>query len=111
MTHTSSVSEATWIRSTFSELLSAPHISFRGPPGIRMGPGPIDLFSTKFNNAFTPDVHAVVAGEEVNREGLKEKLLALQRHYGGEDMIRFSKPETSDDATTEVCRMTGSRRI
>jgi hypothetical protein len=69
-----------------------------------MGPGPVDLFSTKFNNAFTPDVKAVVAGEEVNREGLKEKFLALQRHYGAQDTIKFSKPETSNDATTEVCR-------
>lgn len=50
-------------------------------PGIRMGPGPIDLFSTRFNNTFPENVQATVAGTSVNREQLKDRLLGLQKHY------------------------------
>lgn len=78
-----------------------------------MGPGPIDLFSTRFNNAFTPDVKAIVAGEEVSREGLKEKLLGLQRHFSGPGGIRFleqrgvgvnGEEEEEAGGVGEVCR-------
>ncbi|KAF8518395.1 hypothetical protein BU17DRAFT_66445 [Hysterangium stoloniferum] len=70
-----------WLQSTLCDLLGAPHISIRGIPGIRMGPGPVDIFSTRFNNHFALEVKAIVAGESVDRGGLKEKLLGLQQHY------------------------------
>ena len=51
-----------------------------------MGPGPVDLFSTKFNNAFAHDVKAFVVGKEVSREELKAKLLGLQKHWNAEQV-------------------------
>jgi len=51
-----------------------------------MGPGPVDLFSTKFNNAFAHDVKAFVVGKEVSREELKAKLLGLQKHWNAEEV-------------------------
>lgn len=76
------MSNSAWLQNTLSELLKSPYIHFNHHPrGIRMGPGPIDLFSTRFNNTFREDVQATVAGESVNREQLKRRLLGLQRHY------------------------------
>ncbi|KAF8583300.1 hypothetical protein K439DRAFT_1412317 [Ramaria rubella] len=83
----------TWLQKRLSELLVAPHISFHGPAGIRMGPGPIDVFSTKFNKLFTPDVKAMVAGEQMSREGLKERLLAMQRHHSTDINLQMSETD------------------
>ncbi|KAF8492520.1 hypothetical protein JB92DRAFT_2577417, partial [Gautieria morchelliformis] len=82
-------SSALWVERALASLLSAPHISFPKPPaGINLGPGPIDLFSTRFNNTFTSDAKGRVDGELVNRDALKEKLLALQSHYNP-DTVKF----------------------
>lgn len=66
-------------------LLASPYIHFNHPkfPGmhIRMGPGPIDVFSTRFANMFTQEATGVVGGKEVDKAGLKEALLALQRKW------------------------------
>lgn len=80
-----------WLSKEISEIVTSPHISFPKPAGplqFRMGPGPIDLFSTKFNNVFVLDVKATVAGEEVSREQLKARLLGLQKHWKAEE-VRF----------------------
>lgn len=53
----------------------------RSVGNIIMGPGPIDLFSTRFINTFTEDVKANVSGKDVTRDGLKECLLNLQKHW------------------------------
>ena len=80
---------AAWVESALASLLRAPHISLpKGPVGIGMGPGPIDLFSTEFNNTFTPEAIGVVDGQQVDREGLKKSLLALQSHYNP-DTVKF----------------------
>jgi len=63
-----------------------------------MGPGPVDIFSTKFNNNFAPEVKAIVAGQSVDRGGLKEKLLGLQQHYVP-GSVKF-QTESEDDTTT-----------
>lgn len=46
-----------------------------------MAPGPVDLFSTKFNQMFMPDARGFVGGQEVDRDQLKETLLGLQRRW------------------------------
>ncbi|KAI0801555.1 hypothetical protein C8Q74DRAFT_1242783 [Fomes fomentarius] len=71
-----------------STLLASPHIHFNKPPalhGIRLGPGPVDLFSSRFMNFFTHDATGVVAGKEVDHEGLKQALLALQRKWNAQE--------------------------
>lgn len=70
-----------WVQNTLSEILSSPHINFPKQTAIRMGHGPVDLFSTRFINSFTPDVRATVAGQEMTRDELKQSLLALQKHW------------------------------
>ena len=63
-----------------------------------MGPGPVDLFSTKFDNTFARDVKAFVVGKEVSREELKAKLLGLQKHWNTEQ-VKFQ-----DGSAGLVCR-------
>lgn len=80
-----------WLSKEISQIISSPHISFPKPTGslpFRMGPGPVDLFSTRFNNTFAYDVKATVNGEEVSREDLKEKLLGLKKYWNPEE-IKF----------------------
>jgi len=80
-----------WLSKEISQIVTSPHISFPKPTGpvqFRMGPGPVDLFSTRFNNTFAFDVRATVGGEEVSREELKAKLLGLQKHWNAEE-IKF----------------------
>jgi hypothetical protein len=94
-------SPAAFAESALAALLSAPHISLpRGPSGIRMGPGPIDLFSTKFNNTFTAEAMGVIDGKQVDREELKEGLLALQSHYDP-DTAKFQSEDLKPYG--EVC--------
>ena len=78
-----------WLSKEISQIISSPHISFPKPAGslpFRMGPGPVDVFSTKFDNAFASDVKGTFAGKEVSREELKTKLLGLQKHWNAEDV-------------------------
>ena len=75
-----------WLQEQLSTLLASPYIHFNQPkfPGglhLRMGPGPIDLFSTRFANLFAQEATGVVAGVQVDKEGLKQSLLALQKHW------------------------------
>jgi hypothetical protein len=96
MSQITSSPTAVWVEKALASLLSAPHISIpRGPAGFPTGPGPIDLFSTRFNNTFTADAKGLVDGQHVNRDGLKEKLLDLQRHYNP-DTVKFHADGASD---------------
>lgn len=72
---------ADWVQQAISKLLTDSHIHFPNLPGISLGPGPIDQFSTDFDNTFPNNVTAVVAGEKENFDGLKKKFLALRQHY------------------------------
>jgi hypothetical protein len=93
-----------WLSKEISQIISSPHISFPKPAGslpFRMGPGPVDLFSTRFNNTFAYDVKATVTGEEVSREGLKAKLLGLQKHWNAEE-VKFQV-----ESAGPVCRCFG----
>ncbi len=74
-----------WLAHDLAQLLSSPHIHFSthefGIPGLRLGPGPVDLFSTRFSNLFSSEAKGRVAGTEVDKAGLKEVLLALQKTW------------------------------
>ena len=84
---TPEVGSPEWLSSQLTTLLASPHIHFTQPsfPGLklRMGPGPIDVFSTRFTNMCTKDVTGVLGGQEVDKAGLKEGLLALQKKWTG----------------------------
>ena len=87
-----------WLQDKLQTLMNSPYIHFNQPklPHIRMGHGPVDLFSTRFNNWFTSDATGVVAGNTVDKAGLKEALLALQRKWNN-DTAKFT-PETNAQA-------------
>ena len=91
-----------WLQEQLSTLLASPYIHFNQPklPGglhLRMGPGPIDLFSTRFANMFTKEATGVVAGVQVDKEGLKQSLLALQKQWSA-DTARFvaTEPQSAE---------------
>lgn len=98
MSSSSSQVDASFLQNTLSSILSAPHISFPKPPAglpnLRLGHGPVDLFSTRFANTFAGDAKGVVAGKEVDKEGLKEALLALQKTWQS-DSVKFEDQQTS----------------
>jgi len=83
---------AHWLSKELSTLLASPHISFPKTQ-IRLGPGPIDLFSTNFNNLFVPDVEVTVDGKKASRDELKQKLLNLQKHWKPEE-VKFQDEPT-----------------
>ncbi|KAI0674029.1 hypothetical protein C8Q78DRAFT_1020426 [Trametes maxima] len=92
---TPSPTTSAFLQEKLSTLLASPHIHFNHPPrlgGLRLGPGPVDLFSTRFANFFTPDATGVVAGKPVDHEGLKSALLALQKRWD---------PQTADFVAPE----------
>lgn len=64
---------------------------------MHMGPGPIDLFSTRFANMFTKEATGVVAGVQVDKEGLKQSLLALQKQWNPETAQFVASEPTSSE--------------
>jgi len=98
MSTSSSQVDPAFLQESLSSILEAPHISFPRPPAglakLRMGHGPIDLFSTRFINTFSEDAKGVVAGKSVDKEGLKEALLALQRKWQP-DTVKFEDQEAT----------------
>ena len=88
-----------WLPTELAKLFASPHISFpKPPPNIHLGPGPIDLFSTVFNNIFASNVEATVDGQKVSRDVLKQKCLNLQKHWNPE------KVKFEDDSSTPPVR-------
>ncbi|KAI9070246.1 hypothetical protein FKP32DRAFT_1639998 [Trametes sanguinea] len=96
-----------FLQERLSSLLASPHIHFPTPPpgsalhGLRMGHGPVDLFGTRFANWFASDARGVVGGREVDREGLREALLALQRRWDG-GSARFVPREGAEKPATKM---------
>ncbi|KAH9949408.1 hypothetical protein B0H21DRAFT_688455 [Amylocystis lapponica] len=82
-----------WLQQQLATLLASPYIHFTQPPalpsGRRLGHGPVDLFSTRFNNLFTHDAAGTVAAQPADRARLKRALLALQRTWAP-DAARFT---------------------
>jgi len=71
-----------FVEESILTLLSSPGpISIPRLPFGRGGPGPIDVFSSRFANLFTDDVAASFNGESIDRNGLKEKLVALKKKF------------------------------
>ncbi|KAI0714497.1 hypothetical protein C8Q76DRAFT_619430 [Earliella scabrosa] len=98
-----SPSSPEFLQDRLSTLLASPHIHFNKPPmlkNIRMGPGPVDLFSTRFMNFFTNDATGVVAGKEVDHDGLKQALLALQRKWNAQENS-FVAQDSAQKPTTK----------
>ncbi|KAL4245105.1 hypothetical protein ABKN59_009670 [Abortiporus biennis] len=86
-----------WLANNISTLLSSPYIHFppapKGLPMLHMGPGPVDLFTTRFENLFTTNATGVVAGKEVGRNELKECLLALQKKWNPQTAHFVDNPD------------------
>ena len=51
-----------------------------------MGPGPVDMFTVRFNQFFMPEAHGTICGHSVDREGLKQSLLNLQKRWNSEEV-------------------------
>lgn len=51
-----------------------------------MGHGPVDLFGTRFNQYFMPEAHGTICGHPVDREGIKQGLLNLQKRWNTEEV-------------------------
>lgn len=91
-------SSSQWLANSLSALLASPYVHFPQPPvvggiPINLGPGPLDLFSTRFENLFTQDATGVVAGKQVDKDGLKEILLAVQQHWNPGNARFVDNPE------------------
>ncbi|KAI0931098.1 hypothetical protein AcW2_000057 [Taiwanofungus camphoratus] len=86
-----------WLEEHLHTLLNSPYIHFPVGQlgGRRMGHGPVDLFSTRFNNFFTKGATGVVNGKDVDRAALKDTLLALQSKWNP----ATAKFAAVDDAT------------
>ncbi|KAH9854520.1 hypothetical protein C2E23DRAFT_726455 [Lenzites betulinus] len=96
-----------FLQERLATLLASPHIHFNRPPAtgplskIRLGPGPVDLFSTRFANMFTPDATGVVGGKAVDHDGLKSALLALQKRWNPQEAT-FEAQDSSTKPSTKV---------
>ena len=97
-----------WLQENLSDLLASPHIHFNQPsiPGLhlRMGPGPIDLFSTRFMNLFTHEAKGTVNGQEVSRDELKENLLKIQKRFN-KDSVKFVPQSLEGSAQVRIFKM------
>ncbi|CDO69261.1 hypothetical protein BN946_scf185042.g163 [Trametes cinnabarina] len=83
-----------WLSDTLCELMASPHVSMPQHAG-RMhlgGPGPVDVFTTRFNQYFLPEARGTLSGRPVDREGLKAGLLALQKRWNSEGMRVIDDP-------------------
>jgi hypothetical protein len=93
--HTTTTMSDNWFVKQFSKLMESSHISIPPPPtGVLIGPGPIDQFSTNFDNLFADDVKAAVDREEVSRAVLKQKLLNLKKHWKAKQ-VKFEDESAS----------------
>ncbi|PCH34496.1 hypothetical protein WOLCODRAFT_61304 [Wolfiporia cocos MD-104 SS10] len=88
--------DSAWLQDKLQALLNSPYIHFNAPAGIRIGHGPIDLFSTRFNNLFTKDAAGTVNGSQLDREGLKQQLLQLQKKWN-DASASFSPVQCAQD--------------
>lgn len=69
---------AQWLADELAALLSAPHA---------LAP---ELFNTRFNAIFMRHARGLVGGREVDREGLKQSLLALQKNWDAAQLPKYA---------------------
>lgn len=80
-----------WLAEELSLLLSAPHVSIQSHiGGLAGGPGPVDLFTTRFNHLFMRHARGLVGEKEVDRDQLMHALLALQKRWNPTDCTYFN---------------------
>ncbi len=99
-----------WFASSLLALLVAPYIHFNPTPPpipgpgilpVSLGTGPIDMFSTRFINLFTDGANGTVAGTSVDKDGLKQALLAVQKHWDPANAQFIQEPQ--QDTTKVRC--------
>ena len=76
---------AKWLANELSALLASPH----AVAVAAVAPGTADAFSTRFNSIFMRHARGLVGGREVDLEGLKESLLALQKSWNAAAEHRY----------------------
>lgn len=104
---------AAFVQEHLSTLLASPYIHFKQPQihGLRLGHGPVDLFSTRFLNTFTHDATAVVAGKELDKDGLKTALLALQKRWNPESASFVAQGEAAKVRVRLACPLLFRRKV
>ncbi|TFK89474.1 hypothetical protein K466DRAFT_486784 [Polyporus arcularius HHB13444] len=80
------VPQSHWLSDCLCELMSSPHVAMPPHGGMHMGPGPVDMFTVRFNEFFMPEAHGTICGHPVDREELKDRLLNLQKRWNSEDI-------------------------
>ena len=73
-------SRSAWLADHMEQLMASPHIHL-SESGAMLAPGPVDMFSTRFDEMFMPDAHGYIGTDRVDRHQLKECLLGLQRRW------------------------------
>lgn len=73
-------SRSAWLADHLEQLMAAPHVHLP-EEGALLAPGPVDMFSSRFNEMFMPDAHGYLGADHVDRQQLKECLLGLQRRW------------------------------
>ncbi|OSD03918.1 hypothetical protein PYCCODRAFT_1444108 [Trametes coccinea BRFM310] len=82
-----------WLSDCLCDLMASPHITIPPRGGLHLGgPGPVDVFTTRFNQYFLPEAHGTLCGRPVDREGLKAGLLALQKRWNPEAVRVMDDP-------------------
>ncbi|KAI0769630.1 hypothetical protein BD413DRAFT_477433 [Trametes elegans] len=73
-----------WLSDCLCDLMASPHVSMPSQGGMHLGPGPVDVFTTRFDQYFEPNARGTICGRSVDREGLRAALLALQKRWNTE---------------------------
>ena len=92
-----------WLAQSIAALMAAPHVHMGDEEGADMGPGPVDMFSSKFDAMFMPDAVGWVCGERADRQEIKESLLGLQRRWNDKEAVcKGTAPEEKSDMNFHV---------
>ncbi|KAI0633294.1 hypothetical protein C8Q77DRAFT_1217740 [Trametes polyzona] len=81
-----------WLSDCLCDLMASPHVSMPPLGGMHLGPGPVDVFTTRFDQYFWHDARGTFCGRPVDREGLKAGLLALQKRWNPEAVKVMEEP-------------------
>lgn len=85
-----------WLSDCLCDLMASPHIAMPPHGGMHLGPGPVDVFTTRFNEYFDHEARGTLCGHAVDREGLKAGLLALQKRWNPEAVKVLEEPGLHD---------------
>ncbi|OJT15329.1 hypothetical protein TRAPUB_8125 [Trametes pubescens] len=82
-----------WLSDCLCDLMASPHVAMPPHGGMHLGPGPVDVFTTRFNEYFGHEACGTLCGRPVDREGLKTGLLALQKRWNPEAVRVGNDPQ------------------